>query len=79
MAMMSNPNEVVVEQLFTNSELREFEADDAVAGRAIGKMLSILFIYTVIAMSIVVFWTFNSVGNEAGRATNTSGNTEQAH
>ncbi len=77
--MMSNPDEVGVEQLFTNNELREFEADDAVAGRAIGKMLSILFIYTVIAMSVVVFWTFNSVGNEAGRATNTGGNAENGH
>lgn len=44
-------------ELFTNLELREFEAADTEAGRAIGKMLCILFIYTVIAMSIVSVWT----------------------
>ena len=38
---------------FTNAEIRELHADDVVAGRQIGKMLSILFVYTLIAMSIV--------------------------
>lgn len=44
-------------ELFDKAELRQFEADDVEAGRAIGKMLSILFIYTLIAMSIVSLWT----------------------
>lgn len=46
-----------VKELFTNAEVREFEAADAEAGRAICKMLCILFIYTVIAMSITALWT----------------------
>lgn len=50
-------------ELFERSEIRQFEADDIEAGRAIGKMLSALFIYTVIAMSIVALWTVAS--NEA--------------
>ena len=45
------------EQLFDDTELRQFEADDVEAGRAICKMLSLLFIYTIIAMSIVSLWT----------------------
>ena len=44
--------------LFTAVQLEEFEADDVVAGSAIGKMLSILFLYTVLAMSFVGWWTF---------------------
>lgn len=47
-------------ELFDQAELRQFEADDVEAGRAIGKMLSILFIYTVIAMSLVSLWTVAS-------------------
>ncbi|MGZ0172283.1 MAG: hypothetical protein ACKVHE_22305 [Planctomycetales bacterium] len=45
------------EPLFSNADLREFESEDVAAGRIICKMLSILFIYTLIAMSIVSFWT----------------------
>lgn len=45
------------EPLFETAELRQFEADDVEAGRAICKMLSILFIYTVIAMTCVSLWT----------------------
>ena len=48
-------------ELFDKSELRQFEADDVEAGRAIGKMLSILFIYTLIAMSIVSVWTISAI------------------
>ena len=42
---------------FTRQDLEQFAADDAEAGRTIGQMLSILFVYTVIAMSIVSLWT----------------------
>jgi hypothetical protein len=45
------------EPLFSNADIREFESEDVAAGRIICKMLSILFIYTLIAMSIVSFWT----------------------
>jgi len=49
--------EADVTKLFSNAEVREMEAADSEAGRAICKMLCILFIYTVIAMSIVSAWT----------------------
>ena len=48
---------------FSRDELRQFSADDAQAGRTIGKILSALFIYTVIAMSVAIWWTFRTVGN----------------
>jgi len=47
--------------LFTAVEVEQFEADDVVAGSAIGKMLSILFLYTVLAMTFVGWWTYTSV------------------
>ena len=52
------------EPLFVNRELTQFDADDSEAGGAIGKMLCFFFLYTVIAMSIVGWWTWSSV---AGR------------
>ncbi|MFM9965246.1 MAG: hypothetical protein ACKV2Q_28990 [Planctomycetaceae bacterium] len=46
------------EELFDKTELAGFVTDDQAAGRTICKMLSILFIYTLIAMSIVALWTY---------------------
>lgn len=45
------------EPLFSKEDIAGFESDDVAAGRIIGKMLSILFIYTLIGMSIVSYWT----------------------
>jgi hypothetical protein len=47
--------------LFTAVEVEEFGADDVTAGKAIGQMLSLLFLYTVIAMSLVSWWTYRTV------------------
>jgi hypothetical protein len=44
--------DVAAEPLFDKTELEGFAADDTLAGRHICKMLALLFIYTVIAMSI---------------------------
>ena len=49
--------------IFSREELREFAQDDAEAGRRIGKILASLFIYTVIAMSVAIWWTFQTVGH----------------
>lgn len=46
------------EQHFSKTDLQGFEADDVSAGRIICKMLSLLFIYTLVAMSIVSYWTY---------------------
>ncbi len=46
---------------FDADELKQFAADDSLAGSVIGKMLSLLFIYTLIAMSLVSWWTWDSV------------------
>lgn len=46
------------EELFNKSELAEFVTDDQAAGRNICKMLSALFIYTLIAMSTAATWTY---------------------
>lgn len=54
--------------LFTPTEIEQFEADDVVAGSAIGKMLSILFLYTVLAMALVSWWTFSSVAARTAEA-----------
>jgi hypothetical protein len=52
------------EEPFSNQEIQQFDDDDVSAGQSICKMLSILFIYTLIAMSIVSYWTWV---NEAGK------------
>ncbi|MCA9090926.1 MAG: hypothetical protein KDA90_20070 [Planctomycetaceae bacterium] len=49
----------VDEPLFSRDELRQFEADDAEAGSAIGQMLSLFFLYTIVVMTIstlVTIW-----------------------
>lgn len=47
--------------LFTPVEVEQFAADDVMAGGAIGKMLSALFLYTVVAMGITSWWTYSSI------------------
>ncbi len=44
--------------LFDPEELAQFDSDDTLAGSHIGKMLAFFFLYTVIVMSIVVWWTY---------------------
>lgn len=48
-------------ELFSQTEIEQFGADDVTAGGAIGKMLSALFLYTVFAMGIAGWWTYSSI------------------
>lgn len=48
------------EEPFDKSELQQFIRDDQFAGRVICKMLSALFIYTLVAMSLAAGWTYYS-------------------
>lgn len=59
------------EPLFTAVEIEQFEADDVVAGAAIGKMLSALFFYTVLVMTFVGWWTYTSIHTDHGNAEQT--------
>jgi hypothetical protein len=47
--------------LFSPVEVEQFSADDVTAGSAIGKMLSALFLYTIVAMGIAGWWTYSSI------------------
>ena len=49
------------EPLFEKDELAQFDEDDITAGRAICKMLSLFFLYTMFAMALVGLWTYGSV------------------
>jgi hypothetical protein len=49
------------DELFEKVELAEFVAADQLAGRQICKMLSALFVYTLIAMSTAATWTYLSI------------------
>lgn len=49
------------EHFFEKGELAEFVAADQLAGRQICKMLSALFVYTLIAMSTAATWTYLSI------------------
>ncbi len=48
--------------LFDRQELNQFRLEDAQAGRTIGKILTTLFIYTLTAMSIVIWWSLRTIG-----------------
>ncbi len=47
--------------LFSREELTQFEADDVQIMSRIGKILSALFVYTIIAMSVAIWWTLRTV------------------
>ena len=64
--------------LFSPAEVEQFAADDVTAGGAIGKLLSALFLYTVIAMSIAGWWTWSSIIADKGAASDTQ-HTEHGH
>jgi hypothetical protein len=49
------------EPLFDREELSQFDADDSTAGSAIGKMLTMFFVYTILAMGIAGYWTYISM------------------
>ncbi|WP_166827537.1 hypothetical protein [Thalassoroseus pseudoceratinae] len=49
------------EPYFDEAELKQFDADDSLAGSAIGKMLTILFLYTIAVMSIAAIWTYYAI------------------
>ena len=56
-----SPATAVLENPFDRDEIAQFEADDATAGTAITKMLSLLFIYTVIVMALVGWLTWTKI------------------
>ena len=68
-----------LQDLFSVSEVEQFSEDDVTAGRAIGKMLSLLFLYTVLAMSLVTWWTFRVVGSGNGANSEEPAAVEEQH
>ena len=65
--------------LFSVAEVEQFTEDDTTAGRAIGKMLSALFLYTVLAMALVIWWTHAAIDTDHGTETGQEVATEPAH
>ena len=66
--------------LFSPVEVEQFAADDVTAGGAIGKMLSALFLYTIIAMGITSWWTYSSIiADKAAAAESSSGEHADDH
>lgn len=58
--------------LFSRDDLKQFAADDVEAGSAIGKMLSFFFLYTIIAMSLVAWWTVSDSAERRSEKANAS-------
>lgn len=80
MTMSDSPEaETNDEALFTVAEVEQLSDDDVTAGRAIGKMLSALFLYTVLAMSLVTWWTFRSVSSDQAAETEAGATADTAH
>jgi len=53
----------IPENPFNADDLKMFDEDDATAGRAIGKMLSLFFFYTVVVMALSGIWTWFVLAN----------------
>jgi hypothetical protein len=49
------------EMPFDREDLQQFDRDDVSAGRAIGKMLALFFLYTIVAMSLAAYWTWTTL------------------
>ena len=49
---------------FDREQVAEFDEEDRQAGGAIGKMLALFFLYTVLVMTFVAWWTYRSVTPE---------------
>ncbi len=47
---------------FSPVDIDHFSDDDTVAGGAIGKMLALFFLYTIIGLSISAWWSYSSIG-----------------
>ena len=75
----SHATESLAEPLFTVAEVEQLTNDDAIAGRAIGKMLSALFLYTVFAMIIVSSWTYWSLMSDHATEAATDAASTTAH
>ena len=52
---------IAPEMKFEPTDLEQFDTDDQQAGKAIGIMLSLFFVYTILAMSIAAWWTYASL------------------
>ena len=48
---------------FDREQIAEFDQEDRQAGGAIGKMLALFFLYTVIVMTFVAWWTIRSISD----------------
>jgi len=75
----SHATEAPAEPLFSVTEVEQFSDDDITAGRAIGKMLAGLFLYTVFAMTLVIWWTHEAVETDHGSASATEVTADSAH
>ena len=49
---------------FSPEDLESFDDDDTEAGKNIGKMLSLFFLYTIVVMSLAAYWTFASIATD---------------
>lgn len=59
--MQDNQGIQAGETLFTEEELQQFEVDDRAAGSRIARILSTLFVYTLLVMLLVIIWTMRTV------------------
>jgi hypothetical protein len=75
----SHAIETPAEPLFSVTEIEQFSNDDTTAGGAIGKMLAGLFLYTVFAMTLVIWWTHEAIETDHGTGSENEVAAEAAH
>ena len=57
-AAKATTDSVHEDAVFSKQQIREFHADDAAAMGTIARIMTALFTYTVVIMSVVILWTF---------------------
>ena len=59
METTTSPQETVFH--FNDQDLKDFDADDVDAGKTLGRLLSFFFMYTIIAVGMVCWFTWEAV------------------
>jgi hypothetical protein len=55
------PAAVALDQVFDREDIAQFDQDDVTAGRVLCKLLSLFFLYTLIAMGFVAWLTRSGI------------------
>lgn len=62
---MSETHSAAATPSFTDAQISQFQKDDLTAGKFIGRTLVLIFLYSVIVMGGVIWWTQSSIAERS--------------